>query len=398
MVLPELQTGVLGGVEPPGSEELAEMQASGYILRARNGQLTKLPAEKVRLPHDPNWHPQWPQLFKVSDRLIYARQRGILSKSTDGGHTWDSTELPETSILSPAKPYPWQALRDGTFRMVKLEAGSRKGPLEIYTSEDEGRSWEKLSELDLPGEHESRSLCWLTLLPDDSLLCDMHFDNAKWVDGGPRWESGLNELFVYRTADGGSTWEGPSKIIDYSGEGGITALPSGRLLAVKRHQRGILPDDPPDLMERSGSIAAHESLGLKPTRVFKHIALADSDDNGRTWHNQRLLTTVFGQCNGFPAAQSDGTVVVLHDTRYGPGPRSGRAMISRDEGQTWENEVYYVYFGKAASSYSQSVVLEDDTIVTACGSSDHTEGSKRNWNTWIGYSDMTIVRWKPAKD
>jgi len=130
---------------------------------------------------------------------------------------------------------------------------------------------------------------------------------------------------------------------------------------------------------------------------YKHVFLADSDDEGRTWQNFRQLTTVFGQCYGYPAALSDGTVVVIHDHRY-PRGLPGRAMISYDEGETWEDKVYYVYYGAVISGYSQSVVLEDDVILTIAGTSDYVSGDPGSWDNWIGNSDLTAIRWKPVRD
>jgi hypothetical protein len=126
----------------------------------------------------------------------------------------------------------------------------------------------------------------------------------------------------------------------------------------------------------------------------------DSNDEGQTWNNFRQLTTAFGQCYGFPAALSDGAVVVIHDTRYGPGVPSGRAMISYDEGQTWEDEAYYIYapgvVGNAGGiGYSQSVVLADDLILTIAGTTD--TGGRVSHAAAIGRSDLTAIRWKPAK-
>ena len=89
---------------------------------------------------------------------------------------------------------------------------------------------------------------------------------------------------------------------------------------------------PPDLPEKTGA-------GHSP---YKHLFLANSDDGGRSWKNFRQLTTVFGQSYGFPAALSDGTVVVVRHDGYNPN-RNGLAMISYDEGQTWEDEAYYMY-------------------------------------------------------
>ena len=190
---------------------------------------------------------------------------------------------------------------------------------------------------------------------------------------------------------------------DWGSEGGTIQLPSGRLLATIRYGRPLLPTDPPDLTERTGGM----------DRPYKHVRLNESGDRGRTWENLRLLTTVFGQCYGFPAALSDGTVAVIHDSRYGPGGvrpleiplneevpspgvPSGRAMISRDEGRTWEDEVYYLYYGDSDSGYSQSAVLDDGTILSIVGTCDYPEAATR-WDGATGRSDLTAIRWRPVE-
>jgi hypothetical protein len=100
----------------------------------------------------------------------------------------------------------------------------------------------------------------------------------------------------------------------------------------------------------------------------------------------------------------DGTVVVIHTSPYGyavgrpghvikppqisaqqrllsPGVPSARAVISHDEGRTWEDEAYYVYFG-VESGYNQSVVFEDGTILTIAALDDN---------------EKVAIRWKPVK-
>ncbi len=89
-------------------------------------------------------------------------------------------------------------------------------------------------------------------------------------------------------------------------------------------------------------------------------------------------------------------MVVIHDTRYGPGLPSGRAMISRDEGKTWQDEVYYTHYGKAVSGYTESVVLADGVILTIAGTSDHPD-ARYSWDAAVGQSDLTAIRWKPVK-
>ena len=132
------------------------------------------------------------------------------------------------------------------------------------------------------------------------------------------------------------------------------------------------------------------------TMPFKHVFLADSDDEGQTWNNFRQLTTAYGQAYGFPVALDDGMVVVIHDTRYGPGTKGGRAMISRDEGKTWQDEAYYTHYGKSNSGYSQSVALKDGVILTIAGTSDHGPCGWK-YSECVGRSDLSAIRWKPVK-
>jgi len=186
---------------------------------------------------------------------------------------------------------------------------------------------------------------------------------------------------TYRSLDGGKTWQERFYIRDCASEGGIAELPSGKLLLVIRYQRELRPSDPLWLEEKTGS------------KGYKHIFLADSEDEGKNWQNWRQLTTVHGQAHGYATAQSDGVVVVTHETRYGPGGPGSRAMISYDEGQTWEDEVYYLDYSAPPNTgaYSSSVVLEDDTILTLVPS-----GIPRT-AAWTP-CDVTAIRWKPEKN
>jgi len=65
-------------------------------------------------------------------------------------------------------------------------------------------------------------------------------------------------------------------------------------------------------------------------------------------------------------------------------------MISRDEGQTWLDEVYYLDYTTWPGSYNASVVFQDDTILTIAGSSQVA--------AVMTNTDMVAIRWKPVKD
>ena len=128
--------------------------------------------------------------------------------------------------------------------------------------------------------------------------------------------------------------------------------------------------------------------------VGKRVFLADSADGGRSWQNFRPLwrqtdgpmDLEFGQAHGHMVQLSDGTVVLVVEDRY-PYPEGDvRARISRDGGQTWLPEVYHLSPGHG---YGGSVVLEDDTIVTALGNTPLDERGRPT-----GSYTAQVVRWR----
>ena len=390
---PRLKTGLLGGVDTITRADLRAMRTAPYILHARRGELTKVPVEKSLLPRDPKGHHQALSLSLASDGTAYVSQPSTMSKSTDGGRTWKAHPISQGEQA--------KILSDGTLIAVSIDTGNgARGPAEVSASSDEGRTWEKLAEIeiDLPVAHNALySDRGPERLPDDTLLWTVEARDVQYAGGDrgeyeARFVSGGEYLFSYRSIDGGRTWGGPVPMQAWASEGGTTQLPSGRLLVTVRYQPLIAVD---------------------PPLANKVIWLAESGDGGQTWENARQLTTVRGQCYGFPTALSDGTVVVIHDSRYGPGgvripdiplndkiPSPGvpsaRARISRDEGRTWEDEVYYTHYGDPISGYSQSVVLEDGTILTIAGTCDHPPAAT-DWGAALGNSDLTAIRWRPVE-
>ena len=67
-------------------------------------------------------------------------------------------------------------------------------------------------------------------------------------------------------------------------------------------------------------------------------------------------------------------------------------MVSRDEGKTWQDEVYYLDFTRFTGSYTASVVLPGDTILTIAGSSQ----AGNTWELVNGATDLLAIRWKPV--
>jgi hypothetical protein len=389
-----VRTEAMGGVPVPSEEELLEMHRGNHILHARRGKLVKIPVEKTLLPAD-RGDVQHVSAVKAPDGTVYVRRLDHICKSVDGGRNWTAYAFAPVPEGAPFAGSRFEILSDRTFIGVTGtgESTKRKEPLIVMTSTDEGRSWQKLSEFDIPDRYKpylGKYADGLHRLSDGTLLCPIDVRMAS-ADPELYMSSGEEPIpmeqwtaLCYRSTDKGKTWQQPSTICHWwaGAEGGVIDTASGKALAVIRYQRPLLPTDPKDLVDKNGGYKGWP---------YKNVFLADSLDGGQTWQDFRPLCTRFGQTRGYPAALSDGTVVVIHDTRYGPGGPGSRAMISRDEGRTWQDEVYYLDYSHAPGSYNASVVLDDDIILTIVASTKPGEG---HWDP----AHMTAIRWKPVKD
>lgn len=131
-------------------------------------------------------------------------------------------------------------------------------------------------------------------------------------------------------------------------------LPSGRILAAVRMMRQRLPGDPPEHL-RIEPRASGVPLG------YKSEFLSYSDDDGKTWSPARMVTRNM-ECPGSLVRLSDGTVVLTYGMKLEPW--GARALVSKDEGETWHPEVLDLVHCKGQGGHASSVVLPEDTIVT----------------------------------
>ena len=418
---PTVMTEEMGGVALPMKGDLEKMHRSAYILRARNGRMTPVTVEKTLLPHDQPLTPQSAQIDIGPDGTLYVRMATKLAKSTDGGRTWTSQPMNPPEGYSLDQTGRWKVLSDGTFICITVISGEdERAPAKVWVSKNEGLSWKRRSQVPLDIKmpksglpYDSRyrhrgldrlndTLIWTIELREyvrDEATQEIVSRDVKVLRSvKPLVEIVLkdHELFAFRSTDDGRNWQGPLRMWDWASEGAATRLPSGEILATVRVQRHKLAQDPPELVKYMG---AYATMPDRPG--LKNVFLMNSKDDGVTWSPPRILTTVYGQTFGYPAAQSDGTVVVVHDTRYGPGPPGSRALISRDEGKTWEDEVYYLDSTNFPGSYSASVVLADDTILTIAASCTNPAvggHGRKDWENVRNTTDFYAIRWKPVKE
>ncbi len=372
-----LSTQDMGGVKV-SEEQLRERQVGDYVLHARGGELHKVAVEKTRLPVDPAGHVQCLNLAQAPNGTIYAAQCTILSKSTDGGRSWEHFHHRDP------KTRPFQFDAEG--RMLRCGQGEGEVLPEVWASGDEGETWEKIGQIDVPITGRPWVTGTFLCLGDGTLLAPVEDRVAEISEDYSTLISGVNTTCVCRSADGGRTWPERVYMCEWSPETNLAELPGGRIVALLRYQRPGLPEDPPDLIERTGAAAR----GCK--FPYKHVFLVDSDDGGRTWTEPRQLTTVFGQCRGTGVGLSGGRLVVVHDHRYPRGVSSARAMVSLDGGKTWEDEVYYLSNGMAVG-YNETICLDGEEMLTMAGS---CYGNVEQSRAVVGRSEFALIRWKES--
>ena len=153
-----LSTENIGGVVVTPNQ-LSDMQADDYILHARGGVLNKVPVQKIRMPLDPEAHYQGLNLVLTPDKTIYTVQHTIISKSIDGGRTWEHLNRDPSAF--GFNGWLLQANRHG--QLINVSQRGEEQPTTVWLSDDEGETWEQTSEIDVAPFQKNR--CWFKLDP-----------------------------------------------------------------------------------------------------------------------------------------------------------------------------------------------------------------------------------------
>ena len=380
------------------------------ILYSREGRIEELPAERIRLPRyasEGMWN------FTITDdNMIYLMAVSATNEATcelmrshDGGRTWDVVNVtrPVQSVLS-----------DGTLLSIHGSSTdepwlSEDGRLRLYRSGDEGQTWESLGG---PGPLPGAPQCGpVTQLRNGTLV---------WPIGVAL--PGTNHVtYAFRSTDGGRNWSNGYPICP-TGEPSVIELASGRLLAVIRNNLPPRPDawpvfledryqdawrlwamqygafDPRSKANRPDELQWNADTHVSPSvlgSVQKNVLLADSADGGVTWTNVRDGSNLLGEMHGSAVELPDGRIVLIHVHRV-PWLHGGeRARVSRDGGNTWDEETYYLSTVLTYPEYSTNCVLppeladgEPGMILTVLGDRPHAVGPDRP-------GLMQAVRWRP---
>jgi len=180
-------------------------------------------------------------------------------------------------------------------------------------------------------------------LADGTLLME-YYVMHKLPDGRRN-----SAVFITRSKDGGRTWVDTVRIAEGHDETALCDLGNGHILAV-----------------------------MRTTYTTKPITLqqTESTDGGYTWSEPRIITGD-GEYPADVIRLNDGRLLLTYGRRE--PPHGVQAMISHDDGKTWDTE-HKLFLGGDSSTrdcgYPSSVQLDTGEVVTAYYACDPVSGGE----------------------
>lgn len=200
---------------------------------------------------------------------------------------------------------------------------------------------------------------------------------------GQAFESVDSASFVSFSKDGGKSWSEPRRMFDFGEKENLytdyckaTALPDGRIAAIGY---AYLRNDP------EMPIGNPATGGTLDDFVFFSV----SDDGGKSWSKVKEI-----ECSWGPHVEASAPITVLKDGGWITpitgfpdwegkmhGKLCGRALVSRDEGRTWNDDAVCMEFESGAvTCYEQRMCQLESGAVICIGWNENVETGKRLCN------------------
>ena len=270
--------------------------------------------------------------------------------SQDEGRTWRRLDL---DIQGWGEPMGFKILRDGDFLVVYEPVGGGHRGLYTARSNDEGKTWSvAMAKLSVaPFTHVSGKDNNVIELSDGTLVMAVQLWGGR-DESGPKAPGGQDAgpAHTLRSTDGGKTWIQRAPICGLVGKSRLISLQSGKLLACV------------------------QSIKAGPYNKFY---IAESVDGGITWTNPREAFADLKPTTASLTQLADGPVVLqfVYDAQPGTSAHNSwysgggmRAVVSNDEGKTWQKQTYILsrIYADGAKSEGWGAYL-GDTVELAGG-------------------------------
>ena len=303
---------------------------------------------------------------------------------------------------------------DGTLMLAVCRDNHESDPkqrrfnIHVYRSADRGLTWDELDHTPLFGKEPS-----LAALPDGTLTLSAqagYFGPGARLgeqpiyrsrDGGRTWETfifnssdyprnlfvesdgsllmvlsvcsdwygegtGSPNLLVCRSKDGGKSWTMDEGVVDWDwagfGENSVVRLKDGRLVAALRRQ-----------------IPGTRGEG------FEDSVITESNDDGKTWSAPRILLPT-AKVHAYLTELSDGRMLCTYSNYHVPWGVS--AVVSRDQGRSWDldNPTRLSVANGYWVGWAATLELDDGSLMTSYATTSYREQLPANVT-------CEVVRW-----
>ena len=402
-----------------------QWQAGSIVQLGRDGGETELPAQKQILSE--SWN-----RVTCCPHLVYLPEKDqiIMVLSFDYDELMSQPGMIDKSMLHHAM---------------------------VLYSDDEGETWTDpvYVHTDADGKPDSGLAHALTYFGNGRLMLYNHAPRVRWFsdDYGKTWG---NPVPIAPAPDGGKWMPWDPALVDTDPqtgevvrvmETGYTGQASGTAEELVTHAQAYVRFSTNEGRTWSEAIEVPEFCGVDevcPVRAangdivatcrtdipaqyrftdfdqYEGLGVSISKDNGYTWSKVQMLYE-WGRHHASTVLMPNGDIVVSYVVRLGyPDTDDGypqfgiEAIVSRDNGETWDMDNRYVldsWVGKtkAASSPAEmlksgswtgaphttsSILLPSGSILTAYGT--HYRAVKAGWEPFYGPRDTGLVKWTPS--